>query len=89
MFQMMIGAIAMGFLVASIFFLRFWRTTGDRLFLFFAVSFFVLGVNRVALGLFNRGPSDGGHLYWVRFAAFVLILIAILDKNRSERGRTS
>ena len=33
------GAISMGFLVAAVFFLRFWRDTRDELFLAFALSF--------------------------------------------------
>ena len=30
--QMAVGAVAMGFLVAALFFLRFWRQTHERLF---------------------------------------------------------
>jgi hypothetical protein len=78
-----IGAIAMGFLVASLFFLRFWRETRDRLFALFALSFFVLAVNRVGIGL-AAGSGVRDYLYGVRLLAFVLILLAILDKNRSR-----
>jgi hypothetical protein len=87
--QLMLGALAMGFLVAGLFFLRFWKETRDRLFGFFALGFFVLAVNRVALALTE--DTDGGrdHHYWIRLIAFVLILIAILDKNRSRRPPTS
>jgi hypothetical protein len=33
----LLGAIAMASLVAALFFLRFWRDTKDRLFLFFSI----------------------------------------------------
>jgi hypothetical protein len=84
MHDMMTGAIAMGFLVASAFFLQFWRTTRDRLFALFSASFFILAVNRILIGL-HGGAKDGNVLYWVRFAAFTLILMAIVDKNRTTR----
>jgi hypothetical protein len=82
--ELMIGAIAMGFLVAGLFFLRFWRETRDRLFALFAVSFLVLAVNRVGLGLAGGLGEARDYMYWVRLLAFALILAAILDKNRSR-----
>jgi hypothetical protein len=82
--QVMLGAVAMGFLTASLFFLRFWRETRDRLFALFALSFFVLAVNRAGIGLVAGSGGTGDYLYWVRLLAFVLILAAILDKNRSR-----
>ena len=44
MSQMMYGAISMASLTIALFFLRFWRNTGDRFFLWFALSFFIEGV---------------------------------------------
>lgn len=82
--QIVLGAIAMGFLTAGLFFLRFWRETRDRLFALFALSFFVLAVNRVGIGIASGPGGVGDYLYWVRLLAFVLILLAILDKNRSR-----
>jgi hypothetical protein len=79
------GALAMGFGVAGLFFLRFWRDTRDRLFAFFAVAFFVLSANRVGTALYPALVDRGDHLYWVRFFAFLVILLAIIDKNRSRR----
>jgi hypothetical protein len=77
------GAIAAGYAVAGLFFLRFWRDTRDRLFALFAVAFLVLAVNRAAGALLPAPHRDP--VYWVRFAAFVLFLAAIVDKNRSGR----
>jgi hypothetical protein len=77
----MIGALGMGFAVAGLFFLRFWRESGDRLFLFFAIAFFVLAVNRVAFVVFAPHNSQSDYPYWIRLIAFAMILLAILDKN--------
>lgn len=82
---MLLGAIAMASLVAGLFFLRFWKDTGDRLFLYFAISFLVEGVNRAALGL-SADPNEGRpFFYFVRFVSFLLILIAIAQKNLSTK----
>jgi uncharacterized membrane protein HdeD (DUF308 family) len=78
---MLLGAIAMASLVAGLFFLRFWRDTGDRLFLYFAISFLIEGFNRAALGM-SADPNEGRpFFYFVRLLSFLLILIAIIQKN--------
>ena len=70
---------------ASVFFLRFWRGTGDRFFLLFAAAFAVFAGNRVVL-LVQRGHGDEGTwAYLIRLVAFLLILAAIVDKNRESR----
>ena len=81
---LLLGAIAMASLVIGVFFLRFWRDTGDRFFLFFAASFLLEGLNRAALGSV-ADPNEGRPLfYFVRFLSFILILIAIAHKNRAK-----
>jgi hypothetical protein len=79
----MVGAIATACLVAGIFFLRFWRKTRDRLFALFAAAFLLLALNWVALAFTSRDEMRTA-LYAVRLVAFVLILVAIIDKNRSR-----
>lgn len=81
MSAIIMGALAMGFAVAGLFFLRFWRETGDRLFAFFAVAFFVLAAGRLGFAFYEPRAPEGDYLYWVRLAAFMLILAAIIDKN--------
>jgi Family of unknown function (DUF5985) len=78
------GAIAMGYAVAGLFFLRFWRETRDRLFLIFSGAFWVLGIQRLALVMSRDLVEDHTGLYLVRLLAFLLILWAIVDKNRSS-----
>jgi hypothetical protein len=66
-----------------LFFLRFWRRTRDRLFVIFAATFWLLGLNWALLAF--TGPEEETRrliLYALRAIAFILILIAIVDKNR-------
>ena len=79
----MLGAIVMGCVVAALFFLRFWRKTGDRLFALFAAAFGLLAVNWVALAFMSGDETLRTLLYGVRLVAFVMILAAIVDKNRA------
>jgi hypothetical protein len=85
------GAIAMGNLVAGLFFLRFWRQTHDRLFLIFAAAFGLLSLGRVAVVLFGHDVSEArtSLVYLIRLVAFVLIIAAIVDKNRARPGPTT
>lgn len=80
--EFLIGAIAMATAVVALFFLRFWRDTGDRLFAMFAIAFLLLAITRVGLATANEYTESQTHWYWARLAAFVLILLAIIDKNR-------
>jgi hypothetical protein len=82
---LLLGGIAIASLLAGLFFLRFWKNTGDRFFLFFALSFFIEGLNRAALGLTANPNEDQPFFYFVRFLSFVLILIAIAHKNLAKR----
>jgi hypothetical protein len=75
------GAACMGFAVAAFTFIRFWQRSSDRLFLFFAGSFFALMLERV-LREFPGVRSDQPTIYLVRLAAFAFLLVAIVDKNR-------
>lgn len=79
------GAIAMASFVAGLFFLRFWRDTGDRLFAIFAAAFWVLGVTRIALVVMDTENENRTFVYWVRLLAFILIIVAVIDKNRPRR----
>jgi hypothetical protein len=80
------GALTAAYLVAALFFLSFWRDTRDRLFGFFAGAFMLLALQRIALAWAMANQWDTTAYYILRLAAFVLILIAILDKNRAGRA---
>jgi hypothetical protein len=82
MLEFLSGLIAMGFLIAGLFFFKFWRRTADALFAFFALAFWVLALNQT-LTAFSRIPlEERTWLYLLRLIAFVLILIGIALKNR-------
>jgi hypothetical protein len=72
--------------VAALIFLRFYRKSHDRLFMFFAASFAILSFNRIAFLLSSAPDENRTHLYVVRLIAFTVILVGIIDKNRSHRG---
>ena len=80
-----LGAIGMGCSIVAVLFFRYWRSGRDRFFLLFALAFLVQAANRVALALAAR-PNEGTPAYFlVRLAAYLLIVIAIVDKNRAPR----
>jgi hypothetical protein len=81
--QLISGALVMGYFIAGLYFLRFWRDTRDRLFGIFAAAFWLLAAQRAALALASDPTGEQSWLYAVRLLAFVLILAAIIDKNRS------
>ncbi len=78
------GALVACCWVAGLFFFRFFRSTGDRLFLLFAASFWIFSLNWLGVALLG-GPPESRHLiYLLRLVAFGLILLGIWDKNRRE-----
>jgi hypothetical protein len=85
LYDFLSGAVTFGFVVAGLFFLRFWKRTGDRLFLAFAVAFWLLGLTQALLALSSIPVEERSLLYLIRLAAFALILIAIGWKNRRIR----
>lgn len=79
------GAISMGFLVGALFFLRFWRRSGDGLFLVFAIAFAVLGLAQALMTLAGLSREDQPWIFMLRLAAFLLIAVGIAAKNRTRR----
>lgn len=80
----LLGVIVTASLTAGAFFLRFWRQTRDTLFLAFAAAFIIEGINRISF-LFVARPNEGSPtIYLVRLIAFLLILTAIVRKNRAD-----
>ena len=80
------GAVVMGFLIAGLFFLKFWKKTHDGLFLAFTLAFWLLGLAQGLLTFSDVPVEERTWLYLLRLAAFVLILIAIWRKNVRARA---
>jgi hypothetical protein len=77
------GANAMACIIAGVVFLTYWRDSRDRLFVFFAVAFWVLALQWTLVAAID--PSDEHrHLFYLpRLIAFAMIALGIVDKNRN------
>ncbi|TCS36330.1 hypothetical protein EDC30_107147 [Paucimonas lemoignei] len=76
------GAIIMVCLTVGLFFLRFWQSTRDKFFLYFAISFLLEAVNRIGLTMSIAQNEDMPMYYLIRLVSYALILFAILEKNK-------
>jgi hypothetical protein len=83
--QFSLGLLAMASAVAALFFLRYWRLTGDRLFAFFALAFTALMINWLGLVQLDSALEAQHGVYLVRLLAFALILVGIADKNHRDK----
>jgi hypothetical protein len=79
------GAVALAYVVAGVYFLRFWRKTRDRLFVSFALAFFLLGLNQTVVSMLGVTDERTGYAYVLRVVGFLLILHAIIRKNLARR----
>jgi hypothetical protein len=75
------GMITAGFVVAAIFFFRFWRRTGDALFATFGISFLLFAVAQTSSVSFDFLHDDKTGVFVLRLIGFVLLLAAIARKN--------
>lgn len=76
------GVSACASWAAGVFFLRYWRETGDRFFALFAGAFWFLSLHWFAVAA-THPATETRHLFFLlRLAAFMLILAAVWDKNR-------
>ena len=80
------GAIAMGFAIAALMFLKFWHRTREGLFLAFFGSFLLLAINHAMLSLTRIPLEERSALYLVRLVAFLLIIGALWHQNRKRRA---
>lgn len=84
LYDFLSGAVAFGFLVVGLFFLRFWSRTRDALFFWFALAFWLLGLGQTVLALSDIPVEERSSVYLIRLLAFSLILFAIFRKNRAR-----
>jgi hypothetical protein len=70
------------FMAIGWFFLRFWSETRDRFYVWFAVAFWFLALERIMLLIVRPENELRPGVYVIRLAAFVLITMAVYDKNR-------
>lgn len=75
-----------GFAIAA-FFARYWRDTGERLFGVFALAFALFACSRIALFAVDDESEARTWVYGLRAATFLMIIVAILDKNLTAPAR--
>jgi hypothetical protein len=81
MIEMLSGALLLSYLTAGAHFFRFWKRIGDRLFLQFALAFWLLALNQLLSSIPGVTSETAGYEYLLRVLGFVLIIVAIVDKN--------
>jgi hypothetical protein len=81
MIQYSWGALSMACAIVGLFLFKFWRQTADRLFVFFGVAFWTLGAHWFGLAFVNPGIESRHELYLLRLAAFLVLIVGIVDKN--------
>lgn len=79
------GICAATALAVGLLFFRFWRETADRLFAYFGAAFALLAVSWTLLALVPAGHESRPYIYVVRLVSFLLIIAAIVEKNRALR----
>lgn len=77
------GILTLGYVLTGTFFLKFWRDTRERLFGFFAASFFMLATQRILLTLRGEWGEQETWIYVLRLLAFLVLVFGIVEKNRS------
>lgn len=87
--SLLTGAIGTASFVVALFFLRFWKSTRDKLFLFFALAFLIEGANRLVLGGYLQmgAATENYSVYLLRLTSYSLILTGIWVKNRGARRK--
>lgn len=78
------GIMLMGCLAAGFFFLKFWRKSHDKLFFYFAASFFLLSFERAVLSYAGADNEVSPLVYLIRLSSFLLIIFAIVNKNKEK-----
>lgn len=86
MIEMLSGALLFSYFVAGVHFLRFWKKTGDRLFIHFAVAFWLFTLNQIATSVPVVVNETRGYEYLLRVLGFLVIIVAIVEKNFARRS---
>ena len=87
MIDFLAGAVTLAYAIAALHFVQFWRRTSDRLFLNFALAFSLFALNQFVVWVLGAADERGNYAYVLRVLGFVLILVAIVDKNVFSRKR--
>ncbi len=75
------GAFMMGLAAAALVFLASWRDSKDDLFLYFAIAFTLMAIERIPLALFHQMKEPHSLVYLLRLTGYAFILYGIRQKN--------
>lgn len=80
------GMVTAGFMLAGLFFARFWSRSRDPLFAAFSAAFWLLALNQALLVIAGIPREEQSWTYLLRLAAFILIAVAVIQKNTRPRS---
>lgn len=80
------GMATMGFIVAAMFFLKYWQRAQERLFLFFGAAFFLLAMNQALITLSDAPNEEMGWAFLLRVVAFGGLIVGVVVKNIDRRA---
>ncbi len=81
------GATMMADVGIALFFLQYWKETQERLFIYFAIAFFTMSLSQVVVLFVGDAADFAPFAYLMRAAAFVLIIVGIIEKNMPSKGK--
>ncbi len=81
MTQFLSGMNTMGFLIAGLFFWRFWRKSADSLFIAFSVAFFLFALDQLFHATAAEPSTSYSWSFFFSLAGFGLLIYAVLRKN--------
>jgi hypothetical protein len=81
--QFLYGGLCVMCLAVGLFFLRYWSLQRDRFFVWFTVAFWAFGASW-GVHLVYASTETGPHVYLFRLVGFLLIIVAIIEKNRQR-----
>lgn len=84
MAQFLSGALMMCFASIGFFFFRFWSKSRDVVFALLCIAFILLAFERFLLLGVPPQAEARSYVYLVRLAAFTLIIVGIVQKNRKS-----
>jgi O-antigen/teichoic acid export membrane protein len=85
--QFLWGVLAATCVASAIFFLRYWKDSRDRLFIYFSLAFVVMAFNWIGEAMIAPHLEFQYYVYMTRLLGYGLIIIGIIDKNRRTHSR--
>ncbi|MBX9567594.1 MAG: hypothetical protein K2X77_01810 [Candidatus Obscuribacterales bacterium] len=80
------GATITSDICIALFFFRFWTEKRDKFFLHFACAFSLIALSTFAVVLLGKAADFKPFAYGLRLLAYLLIIFAIINKNRPEKS---